>query len=186
MIATVAGGVFYRWRGMDGPLPKLIEIVLFCALPCALVLLVAPWWAALLALAASAAAVSDGHGDGIDFGHSPRRDPSEWPNYVLYRIPGLPKDGYLHDSLFMALSGASHTLAPAFALSLYGQHLWAVVLLCGGIAKGLAYTIGWAVRDRFGEVGPKGWSAGTEWGEVLTGAFIGLAVDVILVLALLL
>jgi hypothetical protein len=178
---TLLGGFFYRIRGGAEPdVPRPVDLATNALIFTAPVWFVAPWWAAVLTVVATFAAVSTGHGDGIDFGHHPDRDPSEWPNRILYAIPGLAKDGYAHDTAFMALHGLSYTVAPAIALAVYGPFSAAAVMLCAGAAKGPAYAIGWAVRDRFGAVGPHSWSAGSEWGEVLTGAFIGFAADIII------
>jgi hypothetical protein len=170
----VVGGIIYRVRGGAAPdLPRFVDLLLFSLYPAALVwLLMGPWWAAGV-LVVVMIAVSMAHGDGIDFGHSERRDPDELISRFIRWVRLSPRpDGYRHDTIYMTISGLLMGAAPAVALALAGSGFAALAVIAGGAGKGMAYYLGWWAYDaRALKWLSEGWDAGSELGEVLTGVF---------------
>jgi hypothetical protein len=173
-VMPAVGGAIYRVRGGAGPdLPRFVDLLLYSLYPAALVWWIAgPWWAAGV-LAVVMVMVSKAHGDGIDFGHSPRRDPDELISRLIRWARLSPKpDGYRHDTIYMTISGLVTAAAPAVAFAFVGYGVAALLILAGGAAKGLAYYLSWSAYDA-GRLQwlPENWDPGAELGEVLTGVF---------------
>ena len=165
----LVGASIYRVRGMHSSFSKTKEIMLllWSLLLTAPLWFFAPWYVVIPAAAACYGVATGGHGDGIDFGTVSRRDPDEWPNYLLpFSIVG--KDGWLHDTLYMMINGISLTLPVGVVAGIYVSPVWGGAIALGGALKGPAYALGHLVPW-----GPKFSRPGAEMGETLTGLFLG-------------
>lgn len=187
-VITVASIVAYlammftvgRMRGMD--INRNIRLFLFGAVAVLpfLFFLGISFWPYLLVLAVLFAA-SDihGHGDWIDFGTNPSTDPGESFNFLfhwIFDMFGWRKDGIFHDSVGLFVSGSFNFVGMAAVLVFYTSTLWPFLLIpAGGVAKSLAYNIGWELYHRKISL-TKHIKGGTEWGEGLRGMFFGVII----------
>ncbi len=82
-----------------------------------------------------------GHGDFIDFGTSKRTDPNEYLSQFLHLFTER-RDGPIHDTLGMMLSGMTYTIFPALAAGIFANPIWLLWLPLGAL-KGVAYALAW-------------------------------------------
>ncbi len=170
----LAGGCLYRWRGGGWPtskktwpkwkrgLHKVSRVGFSGSFLCLPLWFTVPWWAAAAATILTITAVTMGHGDWIDFGTSQRTDPNEWLNPLVHLLTSR-RDGPLHDTIGMILSGMSYTFSPAIVAAVFLGPWWMLWLPIGAL-KGAAYWLAWNVKV------PS--SPPTVVGEFLTGFFL--------------
>lgn len=110
-----------------------------------------------------------GHGGFMDLGRWKRKRDEERLEFIIRHLKGkIPDSRY--DFIGLAITGVSVSFVPVLVL-LASNPVHSFVLLVSGAAKAVAYWIGW-------EFAPNP----TETGEVLTGAFAGLGIALILTL----
>ena len=164
---ALAGGWWYRVRGGGGGLPdvpRIVRLVVWALLLTIPLWFIAPWWAALVGVAAVTVATSLGHGDFLDFSRGGRGDPDELLAPLADWVTGQ-RAGFRHDMVGMGLSGILMTFGPAVVASYFAGPLWLVWAPLGAL-KGLAYAIGY--RFAAPEIGIEP----TVVGEWLTGIFL--------------
>lgn len=122
-----------------------------------------------------------GHGGGFDLGHSDKepgagRNPEKLEQLILWLHGKMPR--YWYDFLMMAIIGLFSTAGAAVSVGWFNP-LAGVVIAMGGLAKSIAYAIGWGLDDRGYLIGlPKTINHPTAIGEVFTGVFMGLSVSI--------
>lgn len=177
VLYALASGYLYRWRGGGWPtskkswpnwlrgLHRLLRVTFSGSILCLPLWFLVPWWAAGAASILTVLAVTMGHGDWLDFGTSKRTDPGEWLNPLVHLLTSK-RNGPLHDTIGMTLSGLSYTLPPAVVAVIFLGPWWALWLPIGAL-KGVAYWLGWNVKlPSAPRLEP------TVVGEFLTGFFL--------------
>ena len=179
----------YRYRGgwrlgtrFDSP--RWLEL-LAVSWPMAFVVAAAAWadgiptrldGLAPIVLVLTMGAHSIGHGNAMNMGRRPYTGLEDAEIWDVVAGPLIGETPYgkrwKRDAIALTLSGLVVGLPTALALVLMGHTLSALVWLVAGASKVIAYEIGWQLHK------DGSWRQGTEIGEVLFGAFLGLAVAV--------
>jgi hypothetical protein len=127
-----------------------------------------------------------GHGNGIDLGHFKPKKPVKYEpekaEYPLLWLRGRIHD-YWYDVILMAWFGLLSVLGASIAFGFVSIPA-AIIIALGGLMKGVAYMIGWAVYDEGTGEGLEEFNEATEIGEFLTGVFAGLALGVAYLVAI--
>ncbi len=131
--------------------------------------------AGLLVLLLTFGAHSLGHGNAMNLGRRPYQGTERAEVWDLFAGPCVVGTGYRdrwrRDALALALSGLVPMFPLAMAAGLTGRPLTAALCLAVGAGKVAAYEIGWRMH-----VEGSRWRQGTEIGEWLFGALLGLGV----------
>ena len=181
--AAILGGILYRWRGgAFFSAPRWLRLGVWTVVWFApAFFLDFPWWAVLLAGAASTYGLSIGHGSYQDFGY--KSQPTHEQMCAIVHILTSRRNDYVHDSIGMALTGVVMTL-PIGVLGIAFGHWWFILAGLSGLYKTLAYFIGWEYFHRTGRRADQAIWQPTGTGEVLTGAFIYMHTAVAYVLTM--
>lgn len=165
VLAMAIGGFVSRWHGggfIPGS-PKGLKNAIW-ALPFAVATgLLASWWLAPIAFVLCLAGKATGHGGGMDLGTwtKPRKD--EALEFIVKPLQGkIPE--YWYDVIQMCLYGLAAVSGAVFCIAWFNP-LAAGIIALGGLMKGPAYMIGWAVDKPTDKIEP------TAIGEFLTGVF---------------
>jgi len=115
-----------------------------------------------------------GHGRGMSVGLPMKvgSSPEKIEYLILWLQDKIPN--YWYKALILVLVGLAPALGAAAAFG-YLDLLAGLVVALGGMAKALAYMIGWKILPVETTKGPKDFNEATAVGEGLTGVFQGLA-----------
>lgn len=176
-LLALVGGILSRWHGSSCPVPKAYRNIAW-AIPLTVLVMLeyidrqSGWFivAGLVCFGLCIAGKATGHGGGMDMGRWTKpRDP-EFLEFLIAPLHGrIPE--HIYDGILLSLTGLASVSGYVLTMSLINP-LAAIYGAVGGLAKSLAYQIGWAVFPA-----NKGGSA-TIVGEFLSGAFAfaGIAV----------
>lgn len=158
IIAAIAGGFLYRWRGMalkwKKYFPRPFNQIAFAA-PYALACVPDLGWWALGILALTTLATLSGHGGFLDMGTWKSERDDETLEFIIKPLQNRIPD-FWYDSIGMAITGLVITLPAGIALG-------SPILALSGALKSLAYIMGWKLFDA---------SVATARAEFLTGFFL--------------
>lgn len=121
-----------------------------------------------------------GHGGGIDLGHNPKEPKNGRSLEVLERLiyPWIFNrvNRYTYDAILLSLTGLAAVVVPALVIG-YHSPIAGAVVAAGGLFKGFAYMIGWALFPDPAD------DRNTETGEFLTGLFAGACLGLAVMIA---
>jgi len=179
LLFSIIGGVISRMDGKDGNPWNF----LFC-LPYAGIAFYAltlpdsaflqfPWLVWLFTAFAYVGAVAGkvtSHGGWIDMGTWTKERREMKLEFLIKWLRGKINE-YWYDYIGNVLTGVLVSLLCSIVVLVAGHTSAALVLLAGGLAKGTAYQIGWAVQKSILHKMPEEIDEQTEIAEFLTGAF---------------
>lgn len=190
--AALLEAVFYRVRGGVLGLPRWVTILIMIMMPSAVTFSIVIGMSgmsmalvcAMTAVAASLSvgAFSLGHGNAMRLGRLDNAMPNggyslekEIPFDLIFGLADATKPfgaRWMRDALALGLGGLLYHLPFSLLIFFTVGALWpAIALTAFGLLKVVAYEFGW----RFGPFGLPFVNGQTEMGEALTGAFLGIA-----------
>lgn len=178
MIILILATLALTWRGFTSRMsgggwpktPWIWDRFLY-ALPD---LLLWPWisaWAVLVWIA-SAFLKRMGTAPFLDMGYD--QNPTAKKSIIVWALKPLKGkiSDFWYDFTGNAILGFFHASAGAVALLAFGWIIPAILLLSGGVARSLAYSIGWALIPNYSKPEwPDAINQATKIGEILSGVF---------------
>ena len=163
----IIGALLSRLHGSTWLPYKILKSLLW-ALPFAITTHIFLGWWSVLVLAGCSLAKSTGHGCFMDLGTWQSEDEDERLEFIIKPLEGkIPT--YYYDVLGLSITGLASVLAFSISIS-FVNPLYGLISVIGGALKPVGYMLGLKIY-------PKHF---TEIGELNSGAFAYLVLDVII------